>query len=257
VVAAFESEATIPGGHDFPPTPVFAALPPGARRGMVVIHEIFGRQPEIDDVVRRFAANGYAAVEPNLWKAPSAFGCIRNTMLAMRTGDGPAVHQAHAIRQWLCDRTAIPQANVGIIGFCFGGAFALAAGRGWGAVSTNYGQIPKSRDVMRGIGPTIGCYGGRDVMNKGAAAKLEAQLRPLGVEVETHTYPDVGHSFLTDGKRPLMQMLSAPILHVDYKPATAEDGWRRIMAFFDKHLGEKRQPDSQPEAPHSEPNTNR
>jgi dienelactone hydrolase len=55
---AFEREATVPGGANFPPTPVFAVLPPSARRGVVVIHEIFGRQPEIDDVARRFANNG-------------------------------------------------------------------------------------------------------------------------------------------------------------------------------------------------------
>ncbi len=67
---------------------------------------------------------------------------------------------------------------------------------------------------------------------------LEQRLRPLGVEVETHTFPDAGHSFLTDGHRPITQALTAPLLHVDYKPETAEEGWRLIMAFFDKHLGD-------------------
>jgi carboxymethylenebutenolidase len=212
-------------------------LPPGARRGVVVIHEIFGRQPEIDAVVDRFAALGYAGVAPDLCKAPSAFGCIRNTMLAMREGRGPAVFQANAIRGWLCAQTGIEEENVGIIGFCLGGSFALAVGRGWGAISTNYGQIPKNPDVLRGLGPTIGCYGGRDLSMKGAAATLESRLRPLGVEVETHTFPQAGHAFLTDGDHKALKFFTAPLLHIDYDPATAEEGWRKITAFFDKHLG--------------------
>jgi carboxymethylenebutenolidase len=159
-------------------------------------------------------------------------------MLAIRTGGGPAVSQANAIRRWLCERAGVAEANVGIIGFCLGGGFALGVGRGWGAVSTNYGPIPKNPDVLRGMGPTIGCYGGRDLTSQGSGPELETRLRAVGSEVETHTYPDAGHSFLTDGKRPLMTFLSAPLLHIAYKPETAEAGWRQIMAFFDKHLGE-------------------
>jgi len=232
-----EREAVVAGGADFPDTPVYAALPAGARRGVVVIHEIFGRQPEIDRVVRRFAANGYAAVEPDLFRAPSAIGCVRNTLIGLRTGGGPAVAQAAAIRTWLCEQSGIAAENVGIIGFCIGGGFALAVGRGWGAVSTNYGEIPTNPDVLRGMGPTIGCYGGRDRMAGKRGAVLESRLRAVGVEVESHTFPDVGHAFLTDGAHPIMQALTRPLLQIDYHPETAEQGWRRIMAFFDTHLG--------------------
>jgi carboxymethylenebutenolidase len=229
---------TVPGGDGLPPIPGYAVLPPGARRGVVVIHEIFGRQPEIDAVVDRFGALGYAGIAPDLCKAPSLLGCIRNTMLAMREGRGPAVAQANAIRRWLCERTGIAETNVGIIGFCLGGSFALAVGRGWGAISTNYGQIPSNPEVIRGLGPTIGCYGGRDRPARGAGATLESRLRPLGVEVETYTFPQAGHAFLTDGDHKVLKFLTAPLLHIDYDAATAEEAWSKIAAFFDKHLGD-------------------
>ena len=51
-------------------------------------------------------------------------------------------------------------------------------------------------------------------------------------------FPDVGHSFLTDGDHPIARILSYPVLHIDYKPETAEVGWGKIMAFFDTHLGQ-------------------
>jgi carboxymethylenebutenolidase len=228
-------EVMLPAGRGFPETPAYAILPEGASRGVVVIHEMFGRQPEIDRVVERFARHGYAAVEPDLFRAPSAAVCIRNTMQAMFTGQGPAVEQASAVRKWLCERAGIAERTVGIIGFCFGGGFALAVGRGWGALSTNYSDIPRTK-VLRGLGPTIGCYGGRDRQYGKLGTVLERRLRPLGVEVETHTFSNVGHSFLTDGHHPIVHRLINPILRISYDPETAEEGWRRILAFFDKHL---------------------
>lgn len=235
-------ETIVPAGEDWPDTPAFAVLPNGATRGVVVIHEIFGRRPEIDRVVLRFGRAGYAAVAPDLFRAPSALGCIRRTMTAMRTGEGPAVRHAAGVRAWLSQNAGIPAGSIGIIGFCFGGGFALAVGRGWGAISTNYGVVPTA-DVMRGLGPTIGCYGARDVNFRGMAKTLEERLTSVGVPVETHTYPDVGHSFLTDGAPGWAQWLTWPLMHIEYRPETAEDAWAKILAFFEKHLTPGATPD--------------
>ncbi len=229
-------EATVPAGADFPHTPAYVNVPAGATRGVVVIHEIYGRQPEIDRVVDRFAAHGYAAIAPDLFRAPSMLTCVRRTMQALRTGEGPAVSQARAVRRWLCDRAQLDEAKVGIIGFCFGGGFALGVGRGWGAISTNYGQLPFSDEVLRGLGPTIGCFGGRDLAFRDKGAELERRLHAAGVEVEAHTFPEVGHSFLTDGEHPIAWFFLRPILRFGYNPAVAEEAWRRIFAFFDRHL---------------------
>lgn len=229
-------EVVIPAGEGFPATPAYAVIPAEASRGVVVIHEIFGRQPEIDRVVERFANRGYAAVAPELFRAPSLASCVVRTFHAVRTGTGPVVAQASAVRRWLCGRAELEEKCVGIIGFCFGGGFALAVGRGWGAVSTNYGGVPTNPDVLRGMGPTIGCYGGRDRAMGHAGGTLEQRLRAVGVEVEAHTFPEVGHSFLTDGDHPIAAALTRPVLHIDYRPEVAERAWELIFAFFDRHL---------------------
>jgi carboxymethylenebutenolidase len=218
-----------------PPTPAYAALPAGAERGVVVIHEIMGRQPEIDRVVERFARAGYAAVAPDLFAGGFRPACIRRVLASCATGEGVPVRQALAAREWLRRGAGVAERRIGIIGFCLGGGFALAVGAGFGAVSTNYGFVPKDR-VMRGIGPVIGCYGGRDRMFAREAPKLRAAAERLGVEHEVHVFPEVGHSFLTDGEHPVAQLLSRPLLQVRYDAAVAEDAWRRIFAFFDKHL---------------------
>jgi carboxymethylenebutenolidase len=229
------SAVVIPPDDGSPATPAYSVLAPRATKGVVVIHEAFGPQPEIERVVHRFAAGGYAAVAPDLF-ASGRVRCVRDTMEAMRTGTGPAVRQALAVRRWLGAQAGVAEARVGIIGFCFGGGFALAVGRGWGAVSTNYGAIP-APEALRGLGPTIGCFGGRDRIFGRHGAVLEARLRAAGVEVEAHTYPDAGHSFLTDGKHPLAAFFSAPLLRIGSSPESSADAWEKILAFFDRHLG--------------------
>jgi carboxymethylenebutenolidase len=214
--------------------PGYAVLPPDAKQAVVVIHEIFGPAPEIDRVADRFAAAGYAAAVPDLFYKGMKLACIRRAMQAISRGEGPQIDQLLDTRRWLCDETGVPEDRVGLIGFCLGGGFALAAGRGWGAVSTNYGQVPPAK-VLGGIGPVIACYGGRDVPFRAMPARLERRLPPT-VAREIHVYPEVGHSFLTDGHHPVASALSWPLLHVRYEPATAEDAWSKILAFFGRHL---------------------
>jgi carboxymethylenebutenolidase len=226
-------EVTIPAGDGAPATPAVAVLPDAhAARGVVVIHEVFGRQPEIDRAVERFAAAGYAAVAPDLF-ARGRFACLRDVFHAMRTGDGVTVRQGRNARAWLCEKVGLEPGRVGLIGFCFGGGYALAAGAGWGAVSANYGHVPSER-AMRGVGPVIACYGGRDRTTRGVPEKLHARLAAVGQNhVEVHVL-DAGHSFLTDGKAHLIQRIM-PMGFGNY-PEARDEAWGRIFAFFGREL---------------------
>lgn len=231
------TDVTIPGddARGDRTSPAVAALPSGARRGMVVIHEIFGRQPEIDRVVERFAEAGYAAVAPDLF-FDGRLRCLRAVMQSMQVAQDTApLRQAQRARTWLCAQGGIEPSKVGLIGFCFGGMFVLAAGRGWGAVSSNYGMIPTT-EAMRGIGPVIACYGGRDPSVRGKHDDLRARLAPLGIAPEIHIYPDAGHSFLTDGHHPIARALSWPYFHLGFHEPSAKDAWPKIFDFFERNL---------------------
>ncbi len=196
----------------------------------MVIHEIFGRQPEIDRVVERFAGAGYAAVAPDLF-ARGRFRCLREVFGAIRSGHGGdvAIQQGRNARAWLCEQTGLGPEHVGLIGFCFGGGYVLMAGAGWAAVSTNYGPVPKTA-AMQGLGPVIACYGSRDRPLRSAPRQLEQRLAELGHEPpEVHTF-DAGHSFLTDGTSRWLKLLFG-----DHRQAR-EQAWPKIFAFFDRRL---------------------
>lgn len=221
-----------PGGTE---TPAFAATPADARRGVVVIHEIFGRAPEIDRVVERFERMGYAAVAPDLFSDGMKMTCIRRAMIDLWRGSGPSLEKVRATRDWLTAETGIPADRIGIIGFCFGGSFAIALGGHFGVVSTNYGEIPGSA-LPEGMAPTIGCFGGRDHSMASVPGRLRKLLEHKGIPHQIHVEPTVGHSFLTDGNRPILSRLTRPFMHVGYDAERAEEAWLKIESFFAEHL---------------------
>ena len=222
-----------------PSMPGYAALPEGAARGVVVLHELLGRQPEIDRVVERFAAAGYAAVEPDLFHAGGRLGCIRRALATVSSGEGLIAERIEDARRWLIVEAGLDARRVGVIGFCLGGGLALAVGPAFGAVSTNYGAVPPA-EVLRGSPPVIGCYGGRDRVFRKNAERMPKHLAQVGVEAEAHLFPSVGHSFLTHGDHPLVKVGTWPLFEIRWDPEVAEEGWAKIMAFFDRHLGASR-----------------
>jgi len=82
----------LPAIDSAPAVPLFAILPSEAPRGIVVLYEIFGRQPEIDRVVERFADAGYAAVAPDLFHGRGVMACAYTTVRSRKAP--PSAHRA-------------------------------------------------------------------------------------------------------------------------------------------------------------------
>ena len=115
---------------------------------------------------------------------------------------------------------------------------ALCAPRGRSeAASVNYGEVPEdSAERLGGACPIVASYGARDRGLRGRAERLERALSSVGVAHDVEEYPDAGHSFLNRfNSGPLL----TPLIHVagfGYHHPSAEDAWRRILAFFAEHL---------------------
>jgi carboxymethylenebutenolidase len=70
-----------------------------------------------------------------------------------------------------------------------------------------------------------------------AKKRLARVLPTLNPNNELHVLEQAGHSFLTDGHHPVAAALSWPIMHVKYDATLAEEGWSKILSFFDRTLG--------------------
>jgi carboxymethylenebutenolidase len=230
------------------PLPGYLCEPAGTGPwpGVVAIHDALGMTADIRRIAERFAASGYLALAPALYRrGPTANRprCVVSTMRSLSSGEGPAVDDIVAARDRLA---ADPRCTgkIGVVGFCMGGGFCmLLAPRGvFDVAAPNYGNWPKVRDALRRSCPMVASYGAKDRMLPGAAAELESLLTEGGVAHDVKEYPDVGHSFMNQFVTPGPLGTIVQKAGFAYSERESEDAWRRILAFFGEHLAADSQP---------------
>lgn len=216
----------------------FLALPGSSEPapGIIVLHEIFGVNGDIKANAQKLADAGYVSLALDLYSTGNKPLCIARAIADMAKGNGPTVDRIDAAREWLSQRPEVSGNRIGVIGFCMGGTFALAAAihHDFAVASVNYGRVPKGEHALDGVCPVIASYGAKDKTLRHDPARLEKALSKLDVEHDVKTYPDAGHSFLNKGIPGWMPPV--PPMSVRYVPEAAEDAWARILPFFKTHL---------------------
>jgi carboxymethylenebutenolidase len=213
----------------------------GPHPGVVVLHESFGLNDDIRRIAARFAGAGYAALAPDLYSHGTRIVCLTRVLVDMLDGaTAREVADIHATRDALAGRVDVDAGRIAVAGFCQGGGFALVAGAqpGFSAAAVNYGMVPSERSALDGLCPVVASYGAKDqVVGRRMAERLERHLAALGVPHDVKTYEQAGHSFFSrvDGWQGWLARVPTPMA-VGYNEEAAEDGWRRMLAFFEEHV---------------------
>ncbi|WP_405143764.1 dienelactone hydrolase family protein [Sphaerisporangium sp. NBC_01403] len=233
-------------GHDQAELEAYLARPLGddPRGGVVVIHHLPGYDEATKDIVRKFAANGYAAICPNLYSREGAGVSPDDQAAAARAKGGvPDEQLVGDVAGAAAYLNSLDHANgkIGVIGYCSGGrqAFLVACSLQIDAAVDCYGAfvvnnppaefplkatplISKAPDLSC---PLLGLFGEQDSYpGPEEVAVLAAELEKLGKDHEFHTFADAGHGFFS---------VDRPA----YRPAAATEGWKKIFDFYGRHLG--------------------
>ena len=201
--------------------------------GLVVIQEWWGLNDQIRGVADRFAAAGYNALVPDLYRGKSTVEAAEAEHLMTNLDFGDAAGQD--VRGAVKHLKGSGAAKVGVTGFCMGGALTLLAmvnvpeadaGVVW------YGYPPLEYiDASKIKAPLLGHYATDDVPFPIAnVGKLEEMLRAAKVDFEFHRYKAM-HAFANE-----TQVGANKLPITEYNPEAAALAWDRTIEFFDAHL---------------------
>jgi carboxymethylenebutenolidase len=210
----------------------YLALPdvPGPHPGVVVIHEAYGLNENIKNIAGRFAEQGYAALAVDLFSGRNRAICMARFMTGMLAGSVNRFGISD-LKAALTHLAALPEVEpdrIGAIGFCMGGAFAIAwacTDRRLKAIAPFYGANPRPLEAVKRACPVVGSYPEKD-FTASAGRSLDEALDTHGITHDIKIYPGAGHSFFNDTSRA-------------HDQAAAGDSWKRVLTFFGTHLGPK------------------
>jgi carboxymethylenebutenolidase len=222
--------------------PAYYAVPKGKgkRPVVIVVPEIWGLHEYIKDTVRRLGKAGYFAVSNDpyfrmgeLWKLTDVKEVLGK---ALTLSDSQAFADLDRVVAWTEKHARANASKLGITGFCIGGRMVwmytahqkkVDAGVAWYGSLSPRGAMPQTPiDVTDKIDrPVLGLYGGADQgIPLDLVERMRAGLLAFGNDKKStiHVYEGMPHAF-----------------HADYRPSyrkeAADDGWKRMLAWFKKH----------------------
>ncbi|MBA7598287.1 Carboxymethylenebutenolidase [subsurface metagenome] len=195
--------------------------------GVVVIPEVWGLVPHIEDVARRIALEGFLAIAPDplspLGGTPEDGDEARKLM---RELDGvETTKNLVAAVEYLKTH---PQSTgkVGVTGFCWGGGMTnqvAVNSPDVQAAAPFYGRQPASEDVPKIKASLLVHYAGDDERINAGIPEFEAALKEASVDYEIFMYEGAKHGFFNDTSQ-------------RHHEEASKIAWERTKAFFREKL---------------------
>jgi carboxymethylenebutenolidase len=211
---------------------------------MVLIHHLPGWDEWYRETTRRFAHHGYVTISPNLY-AREGHGTPEDVAAKVRAAGGvpddQVIGDVEGARRFV-DALPYSTGKIGLFGTCSGGRqTTLVACRTTGfdaAIDCWGGRVVMSKDDLNPKQPVapidytsnlscpiLGLFGNDDPAPSPAQVdQHEAELKKHGKTYEFYRYDGAGHGFFYYDRGA-------------YRQEQAVDGWKKVWAFLEKHLG--------------------
>jgi carboxymethylenebutenolidase len=200
----------------------------GKLPGVVVIHEIWGLNPHIEDVARRLGVEGFLALAPDALTPVG--GTPEDPMKAfplVRKLNNEANVENYVAAVKFLQSHPKSNGNVGVTGFCWGGGVAnqvAVNSPDLKAAVPFYGNQPKAEDVHKIKASLLLHYAENDErIDKGIPAFEEA-LKRASVDYTIYMYEGTQHAFYNDTNPER------------YNKEAAQLAWKRTIEFFKEKL---------------------
>lgn len=215
------------------PIKAYEARPAGVGPfpALIVIHENRALTDHIRDVARRFAAQGYAALAPDLLSRVGGreqFPTDTEAVAAINalTPDGVR-EDLQSTFDYLKGRSYVKPDRIGVIGYCWGGGNSLLMGTRvpeLRVVVVYYGPNPSNIDDVANItGPVLGIYGELDTRISMNVPALVDAMKKHNKSFAYEIYPGAAHAFFND-------------TGANYNQQAADEAWKVTLAFLEKNL---------------------
>jgi carboxymethylenebutenolidase len=211
-------------------TPGYLAEPAsGSGPATIVLQEWWGLEEHIRSVCDRFAAEGFFALAPDLYRGDTTTKPSEAQQKLMALSMDQAEADMCGAADFLSSTEGVDGSGVGSVGFCLGGGlsiWALATCPKVAAAVSYYYVLPHGKPDFSALkGPALGHFGTSDeFVPTEAAAELESEIKSAGAEVTFHYYEGATHAFFNDVERPERVGV--------YDPEAAEESWRRTVSFL-------------------------
>jgi carboxymethylenebutenolidase len=205
---------------------------PEGAPAIVVIQEWWGLNDQIRGVADRLAQAGYLALVPDLFRGKSTVEeAEANHLLSGLDFGDAATQDVRGAVQYLKQHTA----NVGVTGFCMGGALTFLALCNIPEVSAGvvwYGFPPLEYiDASKIKVPVLGHWATQDAFFAAETVDaLEAKLTAGNVDVEFHRYLAY-HGFANE-----TAVGPGRISRTQFDPVWSQQAWDRTLTFFGRTL---------------------
>ena len=222
-----EETVTLPSGEEQFRAYLVQPDSAGPHPALMLIHEWWGLNEQIKGEARKFAEQGFVALAPDLYHGSVTGDPSMAHELMRGLPQDRAVRDLKVAFDFLAARADVLKDKIGSVGWCMGGGFSLQLAVNepkLAACVVYYGAMPTSaEDIQKIQAPVLGNFGAEDRGIKPQTVEaFEKAMKAAGKSADLKIYSGAGHWFQNSNNK------------LGYHQNSAEDAWKRTLAFLNK-----------------------